>query len=282
VTAKFPVGTSPGSCIATDPAGNSASCQPSITVVDAVAPVVTPKTGPTQLQCNVDKWTDPGATALDQCVGDVSSTVRISGTIDPTHVGTYVETYTASDPSGNKGAATRSVQVIDSVAPTTTATEGPNGTPNRLVTIAVTSYTVTPTGGGTPVTGSATCWSTPGVAVSLSATDSCALKQVTYSLTGAQTGGATVAGASASFAVTKSGATTVSYYATDSAGNVEAARKLPIFVANVLGFGIACAPSPTIKGMPPHGTVTVKGTLTVADSKTGKKTSSAFSFSFSY
>ena len=281
-TATFPVGTSPGNCTATDPTGNSASCRPSITVVDAVAPVVTPKAGPTQVQCNVDKWTDPGATALDQCVGDLSSKVSISGAVDPTHAGTYVETYTASDPSGNKGSATRTVQVLDTVAPTTTATEGPNGAPNRLVTLAVTSYTITPTGGGTPIMGSATCWSTAGVAVTLSATDSCAFKQLTYSLTGAQTGGATVTGGTASFAVTKSGTTTVSYFATDKAGNVEATKQLPVHVLSLLGFGISCAPAATIKGLPAHGAVAVKGTITVADAKTGKTTSQSFSISFSY
>jgi Domain of unknown function (DUF5011)/HYR domain len=280
--ARFPVGVSSGSCTATDPAGNSAGCQPAITVVDAVAPVVTPRSGPTQLQCNVDKWTDPGATALDQCVGDVSSSVRVSGAVDPTHVGTYVETYSASDPSGNLGSATRSVKVVDSVAPATTATAGPNGTPNRLVTIAVTSYTVTPTGGGTPITGSATCWSTVGVAMSLKATDACSLKQLTYSLSGAQSGGATVSGGSASFAVTHAGTTTVSYHATDSAGNAEVSKTLLVHVASLLGFGISCAPSPSLKGLPAHGTVSVKGTVTIADSRTLKQTSQPFSFAFLY
>ena len=281
-TETLGAGDHPVALLATGLDGTKASCTAYVRVIDGQGPVVTPKTGPAQLQCNVDKWTEPGATALDQCVGDVSSTVRVSGTIDPTHVGTYVETYSASDPSGNVGSATRSVTVIDSVAPATAATEGPNGTPSRLVTIAVTSYTVTPTGGGTPLTGSATCWSTSGVAVSLSATDSCALKQVTYAVAGAQTGGATVSGGSASFTVTKSGTTTVSYYATDRAGNVEVTKQVPIHVLNLLGFAISCAPAPSPKGLPPHGSVSLKGTLTVTDSRTGKQTSQRFSFSFSY
>ena len=150
------------------------------------------------------------------------------------------------------------------------------------MTFAVTSYTVTPTGGGAPITGNATCWSTAGVAVSLKATDGCALKQLTYSLTGAQTGGATVSGGSASFAVTRSGNTMVSYYATDSAGNAEATKRLPVFVANLLGVGFSCAPSPSLSGLPPHGTVSLKGTVTVTDSKTNKTTSQSFSFVFSY
>jgi hypothetical protein len=86
-------------------------------VLDTVAPVVTPSPGPTQLQCNVDTWTDPGATALDQCAGDVSASVKASGIVDPMHVGSYAVTYTATDPSGNAGSATRSVAVVDTLSP---------------------------------------------------------------------------------------------------------------------------------------------------------------------
>jgi hypothetical protein len=194
VTAAFPLGTSPGSCSAKDPSGNTASCQPNITVVDTIAPVltlppapaplqcttgvlytpapatatdactvptvtqppavdqskvgttqavymatdgagnqssaaaavtvvdtlppvVTPRPGPSQLQCGVDTWSDPGATALDQCVGDVSASVKTSGIVDPMHVGSYSVGYSATDPSGNTGSATRAVTVIDSLAP---------------------------------------------------------------------------------------------------------------------------------------------------------------------
>jgi hypothetical protein len=68
-TAFFRVGTSPATCTATDPSGNSSGCQASITVVDSKPPVVTPRPGPSQLQCHVDTWTDPGATALDKREG---------------------------------------------------------------------------------------------------------------------------------------------------------------------------------------------------------------------
>jgi hypothetical protein len=128
-----------GSCLATDPPGNRSSCEASITIVDTHPPVVTPGPGPSQLQCNVDTWTDPGATALDQCVGNLSS-VKASGTVDPTHVGSYAVTYSATDPSGNVGSATRSVAVIDTLAPSLT----PPGTITSTATStsgAVVSYT---------------------------------------------------------------------------------------------------------------------------------------------
>jgi hypothetical protein len=361
-TAFFPVGTSQGSCTATDPSGNSSSCQASIRVVDSTPPVVTARPGPSQLQCHVDSWSDPGAAALDRCVGDLSTSVHASGIVDPLHVGSFNETYLAADPSGNVGSATRTVAVVDTLAPvitlnaspavlqcgvnsyveagaqavdvcagdltskisetgavhtgavgtyalvysvadpsgnaasatrsvnvidtlppTTSVTAGPNPAANKYININITSYSVTPQGGGTPVTGSADCWTSPGIAVAISAVDACALKQITYSLAGAQTGGATVAGGTATVAVSKTGSTTLSYYATDKAGNVAPTNPLPLFVGRAAeGFGFSCAPSPSLKNLPRHGTVTAKGTVTFTDPPTGKTYTKAFSFTFSY
>jgi len=118
--ATFPLGTTPGSCSATDPSRNTASCQPNVTVVDTRPPVVTARSAPSQLQCGVDKWTDPGATALDHCAGDLSANVKASGIVDPMHVGSYAVSYSAVDPSGNVGSAGRAVTVIDTLAPSLT------------------------------------------------------------------------------------------------------------------------------------------------------------------
>ena len=66
-----------------------------------------------------------------------------------------------------------------------------------------------------------------------------------YSLAGAQTGAETVvAGQSASFGVASEGVTTVSYFATDAAGNEEAARALDVKIDG--------AP-PVLSGLPPEG-----------------------------
>jgi hypothetical protein len=280
-TAFFPVGVSAGNCVATDVSGNSATCQPLVTVVDSIPPVVTPRPGPSQVQCHVDTWTDPGATAVDACVGDVSSGVRTSGVIDPTKVGSYTETYSATDPSGHTGSASRTVNVVDTVSPTTSATIGPSTAADRTININITSYTVTPNGGGATLSGSASCWTAPGIAIALNAVDACALKQIVYALSGAQTGGATVAGGHASFTVTKAGSTTVSYYAADKAGNQEALHTIPVYVGrHPLGFGFSCAPSLSLKSFPPHGTVTAKGTVTITS---GKQTiTQSFSFTQSY
>jgi hypothetical protein len=113
----FPLGTSAATCTATDNAGNGASCQAPVTVVDTTPPVVTPLPGPASLECNVATWNDPGAKAVDACVGDLSSAVTASGGIDPTRVGTYSESYLVVDPAGNVGGATRSLAVVDTLAP---------------------------------------------------------------------------------------------------------------------------------------------------------------------
>jgi hypothetical protein len=359
----FPLGSSLGTCTASDAAGNSSYCQPTVTVVDTTAPVVGVRPGPVRLQCHVDTWSDPGATAVDQCAGDLSAGITVLGTVDPTHVGSYTETYAATDPSGNSASASRTVSVVDTLAPTitlgsspaalqcavdhyveagakasdacagdltsalttsgavntgalgaysvtykvsdpagnsatatrtvsvvdtqapaTTATVGPNPVPNRYINYNVTSYTVTPKGGGTPVTGAAQCWTSSGIAVTLKAADACGLKALTYTLAGAQTGAATVQGGNATFNVTQNGSTLVSYYATDAAGNAEAPKTLLVSLSTNGGgqSGFSCAPSPNLKNLPQHGTISASGTVTVTNTANGKTTSQPFSFTQSY
>ena len=56
-------------------------------------------------------YTDPGATAMDDIDGDLTSAVAISGTFNTGIVGTYTLTYSASDRAGNLGSATRIIKV---------------------------------------------------------------------------------------------------------------------------------------------------------------------------
>jgi hypothetical protein len=284
--AFFALGSSSGSCSASDPSGNSTSCQPTITVADTQAPSITLNSSPATLQCGVDHYTEAGAKATDTCAGDLTSAITESGTVNAGAVGSYMVTYQVADPSGNATSVKRPVSVVDTQAPVTTATVGPNPVPNRYININLTSYTVTPKGGGTPVTGAAQCWTSTGLTVTLQTADACSLKSLTYTLAGAQTGGGTVSGASATISVTKSGCTAVSYYATDAAGNAEAPRILPISVGSNPGsdtkFGYSCAPSPNLKNLPQHGTISASGTVTVTNAVNGKTTSQAFSFTQSY
>src|SRR5207253_2769547 len=64
-------------------------------------------------------------------------------------------------------------------------------------------------------------WNNGDVTVTLSGAPTGGVQSIVYSLTGAQTGGATVAGNTASATVTAEGTTTLTYHATDLTGNVE-------------------------------------------------------------
>jgi subtilisin-like proprotein convertase family protein/phosphoribosylformylglycinamidine (FGAM) synthase-like amidotransferase family enzyme len=99
-----------------DAVGNAA-VQVSRTVIvsDSIAPVVTLNGAASMTNECHTAFTDPGATANDNCAGSVS--VVTSGAVNPNAVGTYTLTYTATDPSGNVGSASRTVYVVDTIAP---------------------------------------------------------------------------------------------------------------------------------------------------------------------
>jgi hypothetical protein len=64
------------------------------------------------------------------------------------------------------------------------------------------------------------------------------------------------------------------------AGNKENVKTLPLFVGGTQGVPYVC--SPAVTNLPPHGTVTAQGTVTVTNSKSGKTTTFPFSFTHSY
>ncbi|WP_224369159.1 immunoglobulin-like domain-containing protein [Hyalangium versicolor] len=91
-----------------------------VTVRDTLPPVITMNGPPTQtLECG-STYTDPGATAADACAGPV--TVVLSTSANPNAPGSYLITYTATDPSGNKVTlyGARTVTVNDTLPPTLT------------------------------------------------------------------------------------------------------------------------------------------------------------------
>jgi GH35 family endo-1,4-beta-xylanase len=101
---------------AADQAGNQASpVVRSVHVADTTVPVVT-VTGPSpiMLEC-ATAFIDMGATAADSCVGALS--VSTSGTVNAGAPGSYTLGYSATDPSGNTGTASRVVNVSDTIAP---------------------------------------------------------------------------------------------------------------------------------------------------------------------
>ena len=105
----------------TDPSGNAGTATRTVNVVDTTAPVVT-VTGSNPATHELgDTYTDAGATATDAS-GTV--TVVTTGSVDADTVGEYTLTYTSTDPSGNAGTATRTINVVDTTAPTVTLVGG--------------------------------------------------------------------------------------------------------------------------------------------------------------
>ncbi|MGA2136986.1 MAG: alpha-amylase family glycosyl hydrolase [Bryobacteraceae bacterium] len=87
--------------------------------------------------------------------------------------------------------------------------------------------TATPNGAG---------WYSAAVTINLAATDTggSGVAQIQYSLGGAQSGSSTVPGSAAAVTISANGATTLTYFATDNAGNIETAHMLTINVDNTI------------------------------------------------
>ncbi len=88
---------------------------------DKVAPVII-LNGENNITLTVgDRYVEQNATAVDDVDGNVS--IRISGTVDTSTVGTYVITYSAKDNSGNSASKMRTVNVTKKIVETTLTLE---------------------------------------------------------------------------------------------------------------------------------------------------------------
>jgi len=138
----------------------------------------------------------------------IASTVvsGASASVNITGEGVTTVSYSATDNAGNVETSKTLTVQIDKTAPTTSAAGSPAAN-----------------GAG---------WNNSNVTVSFSAGDNgggSGVSQVTFSATGAQPLASTiVSGASASVNITNEGVTTISYFATDIAGNVEATKTLTV------------------------------------------------------
>lgn len=102
--------------------GANASCGPNYTgeFEDYGINLVKDESGPTIILTNGENvkveqcipWVDPGFKALDDVDGNLSKNVVITGTVDPSKVGTYKLTYTVSDAGNNMATITRTVEVF--------------------------------------------------------------------------------------------------------------------------------------------------------------------------
>ena len=104
----FIVGTTFVTATATDVCGNSSTCMFTVTVVDNIAPVITCNASIEVCGAQTVNYTIP--TATDNCSVVVTQTSGLaSGSVFP--VGTTVNTYTATDPTGNSVSCSFSVIV---------------------------------------------------------------------------------------------------------------------------------------------------------------------------
>ena len=112
---------------AVDDSGNAAS-QVTRTVIvrDMTPPVITlDGANPLYVECNLEPYTDPGATASDACDPDVPVTVG-GDTVDPNTLGTYVVTYDAVDDSGNAASQVARTVIVRDMTPPVIALDGDN------------------------------------------------------------------------------------------------------------------------------------------------------------
>ena len=134
---------------ASDTSGNPAiAVTRTVNVVDTIAPVITLNgANPMTVECHTS-FTDPGATALDSCAGN--RPVTVTGNVNVNVPGVYTLTYMASDNSGHTTTATRTVNVVDTTAPTlslngqTISLWPPN---HKYQTINVTNFVVSASDG---------------------------------------------------------------------------------------------------------------------------------------
>lgn len=100
-----------------DSSGNTATAERTLVYKDVIAPVITLVQGNNIARDKGADFAEPGFTAVDECDGDITSQVTVSGTVDGHTYGTYVLTYTVTDSSGNVGEVKRTVQIADLTKP---------------------------------------------------------------------------------------------------------------------------------------------------------------------
>lgn len=96
----------------TDSSGNTVSVERTITVNDPIPPVLELK-GDKYITIGIGgSFKEPGFTALDNCDGDLSSAVQVSGSVDVYKAGVYTLSYTVTDRYQNTTTVKREVCVL--------------------------------------------------------------------------------------------------------------------------------------------------------------------------
>ena len=147
-----------------------------------------------------------------------------------------------------------------------------NAVTNLVVLPPVPADTIPPTTTATPSPGpNANDWNNTNVTVALNSVDNSGgsgVKQISITLTGAQTGSFVTSGATASVAVTSEGVTTVTYFATDNAGNQEMPKTLTVRIDKTFPI-ISGMPATGCSLWPPNQKLVEVATVTSSDAASG-------------
>lgn len=174
-----------------------------------------------------------------------TGSVLMSGLLEP---GTHRLTLTGTDSDGNEASASLTAVVgaaRDETPPATNAVPSP--APN------------------------AAGWNRTDVIVSLTAADTesgSGVKEIRYSLSGAQTATAAVPGGEASVSISAEGVTTLTYFAVDNAGNEAVPTTLTIRIDKTPP-ALSCRPRPSVLRPPNHRLVRVSVSVGQVDMLSG-------------
>ncbi len=105
-----------------DTTGNTAKSVRMVTVIDNVKPVIS---GVNDLTINFGEKFNllEGVTASDNSDGDITSKIKVEGSVDTNKAGIYELIYSVTDESGNSVTAARKVTVVDHIKPVISGVE---------------------------------------------------------------------------------------------------------------------------------------------------------------
>lgn len=110
-----------------DSSGNKAEVTRDIVYYDPIPPELVLQGDAKITITEGGQYQEPGYTAADNCDGDLTGKVTVSGKVDPQNPGTYTLTYYVEDSYGNASSATRTVVVKAKPKPQTQTTVTPDG-----------------------------------------------------------------------------------------------------------------------------------------------------------
>ena len=101
----------------TDSSGNASVTTREIIYKDIVPPEIT-LTGDPEINWQIGRdYEDPGCTAADDCDGDITDRINVTGSVNSEVMGSYTLTYSVEDSYHNRAETTRTVHVADITPP---------------------------------------------------------------------------------------------------------------------------------------------------------------------